>query len=162
MVICPSCASENEDGAALCQQCGASLNPGANIEDNQYAPPPPPVSPVSPVPPVPAAQPAYTPPPPYVIAPAKPPKDKSIAMILEILLGLFGIYGIGRIYSGQTTAGIIWLIAMLVWGAISAVLAVVTVSISLLCTLPINIIVLAIDLFTFNDYTKQHPEIFGK
>lgn len=44
--------------------------------------------------------------PPQHYAP-RPPKDRSIAIILEILPGLFGILGIGWIYAENTAVGIL-------------------------------------------------------
>lgn len=102
----------------------------------------------------------YQPPPGPYYAP-KPPKDRSIAIILEILPGLFGFLGFGWIYAGNVGTGIAWLVGMLVWTGIATILAVLTVGISLFCTLPVSIGLLAISAVTLNSYTKNHPELFG-
>ncbi|NJN67731.1 MAG: hypothetical protein HC884_13985 [Chloroflexaceae bacterium] len=53
-----------------------------------------------------------------------PPKDTGLAMILEILPGIFGFLGIGHIYAGYTTTGILLLIG---WWVILFILTVITV-----------------------------------
>lgn len=99
----------------------------------------------------------YTPPP---YAP-RPPKDKSVALILEILPALFGIFGIGWIYSGQTTTGIMWLVGMLVWGIIAITVTAFTGGFACFCIVPLNIGLLAFSAIMLNSHIKQHPELFG-
>ena len=99
-------------------------------------------------------------PPPSSYAP-RPAKDRSIALILEILPGLFGFLGFGWIYSGNTNTGIAWLIGVLVWDAIAALVAVLTAGFGCFCTVPIHLALIALSASSLNTYTKQHPELFG-
>ena len=90
-----------------------------------------------------------------------PTKERSTAMLLEILPGLFGIYGIGWIYGNNTTTGLILLIGGLVWLAIAVVIDIITVGFGVCFTLPINIIVIVVSAIMLNKYTQEHPELFS-
>lgn len=89
------------------------------------------------------------------------PKDRSIALILEILPGLFGFLGFGWLYSGNTGTGIAWLIGVLVWEFIAIFIDVITGGVFCLCSVPINLVLTTISAYSLNKYTKSHPELFG-
>jgi hypothetical protein len=92
----------------------------------------------------------------------RPPKDRSIAMILEILPGLFGLLGIGWIYSGNTTTGLIWLFGVLAMNLFIWVpVILLTAGFGCICSWPVNLVLLIVSTITLNSYTKQHPELFG-
>jgi hypothetical protein len=88
-------------------------------------------------------------------------KDKSVAIILEILPAFFGILGIGWIYGGNTNGGIGWLIGFLVWNGIALFLDVVTLGIFLCVHIPVNIGLIALSTIMLNNYIKQNPEVFN-
>jgi len=90
-----------------------------------------------------------------------PPKDRGIALILEILPGLFGVFGFGWIYSGNTSTGILWLVGTFFWIVIAAVIIALSAGIGFCCVAPFSIMILAISVSSLNTYTKQHPELFG-
>lgn len=92
---------------------------------------------------------------------ARPPKDRSIALILEILPGLFGLLGFGWIYSDNVNTGIMWLIGVLVWDIAAVFISVLTAGFGCICTVPINLMLVAISASSLNAYTKEHPELFG-
>jgi hypothetical protein len=87
-------------------------------------------------------------------------KDRSLALILEIVGGLFGFIGIGWIYAGQMGMGLAFLIGNWMFICFQAVLAAVTAGFSLCVTLPIEIAVVAVSAVMLNNHTKQHPELF--
>lgn len=120
-------------------------------------PTPPPQPPQQPLPPHPA------PPPPVPVQPyaPRPAKDRSIALILELLPGLFGFLGFGWIYAGNTSAGVAWLVGFLLWTICAVLIDVVSGGLGCFCTLPVSIVVLAISATQLNKYTKNHPELFG-
>lgn len=91
----------------------------------------------------------------------KPPKDRGLTMILEIVAALFGIYGIGWIYAGNTSAGVGWLVGVLVWDLIAVLIAIFTGGIGLFCTVPVSILLIVLSATSLNTYIKNHPEIFG-
>jgi TM2 domain-containing membrane protein YozV len=136
MPACPNCASENPSGAQFCALCGAPMSASAPQAARPVA----------------TYQPVYAP---------RPLKDRSIALILEILPGLFGIFGIGWIYAGNTTAGILWLIGVLAWDVAAGLINVLSGGIGCLCTIPVGLGLVAISAAALNSYTKQHNELFG-
>lgn len=124
---------------------------------------------------IPAPSPAYLPETPVEPAPtfaretpAKPApvypttkKERGIALILEILPGLFGFLGIGWIYAGNLTVGLIALVAFLMFVAIEVVIAIVTLGFGACCLLPLNIIIVAVSALLLNNYIQQHPDQFN-
>ncbi len=62
-------------------------------------------------------------------------------LILEVILSLFGIYGVGWLMAGETTVGIILLIGSLFYWAVDFVLAITVVGLCLLVPLVIATIV---------------------
>jgi TM2 domain-containing membrane protein YozV len=113
---------------------------------------------VDPVPAPPAT--VQQPPPVYVVQ--RSLKSRGTALLLEILPGLFGFYGIGWIYAGKVGTGLAYLLGMLlIWVPISVLLLSVTAGISLCFTLPVNVLILIISAATLSSYARNHPDIFG-
>ena len=50
---------------------------------------------------------------------------------------------------------------MLVWDLIALVIILLSAGLGCFCTIPVNIMLVAISSFLLNAYTKQHPELFG-
>jgi len=92
---------------------------------------------------------------------ARPPKDRSLSLIFEILPGLFGFLGFGWIYSGNTSTGVAWLVGMLVWDVIAIVIITLTAGFGCFFTIPVNLVLIAVSASSLNTYTKQHPDLFG-
>ena len=69
-------------------------------------------------------QPYY--PPPYPYYSSRPSKDRTIAIILEILPGLFGFLGFGWIYGGNAGTGIAWLVGFLFWDLMAIIIDVIS------------------------------------
>ena len=91
----------------------------------------------------------------------RPLKDRSIALILEILPAFFGIFGIGWIYAGNLAVGILLLAGVLVWDVIAVVINILSGGLGCFCTLPVAIVLIAVSAVSLHSYTKTHPEIFG-
>jgi TM2 domain-containing membrane protein YozV len=162
--VCPYCQKEHPVGTQYCPVTGKPLAPAAstgnrpgggfNPQSSQNYPPQQPQYPYA------SQQPYY--PPPYPAYPTtRSPKDRNTALVLEILPGLFGILGIGWIYSGKTGTGIAWLIGYLIWVGIVITAAVLTGFMACFCTVPINLICVGISASTLNTYTKSNPHLFG-
>ena len=129
-ITCPSCARQNLQSANFCAGCGGSLpNSGSsNTPPPNYPPPPPP---------------NYPPPPP----PNYPPpnygynqrpmewKSEGTTLILTIILGIFGLGGIGHIYLGMIGRGIL----ILVVGIILIVVTIATFFVGLIILIPFAI-----------------------
>ena len=90
----------------------------------------------------------------------RPPKTRSTALILELLPGLFGLYGIGWIYANKVGLGVGLLVGGLVWAVIAITIDIITGGFGLICSLPVNIAAVTISSIMVNNYTKQHPEMF--
>jgi hypothetical protein len=91
----------------------------------------------------------------------QPSKSRSTALLLEILPGLFGVYGIGWIYGNKMGPGLALLIGGLIWDVIAIVIDVATAGFGFICSLPVNIAAVVISSLMIHNYTKNHPEIFG-
>jgi hypothetical protein len=54
----------------------------------------------------------------------KPGINKGTALVLEILPAIFGIFGIGWLYSGKTSTGLILLVSgfVFIWGGYAAII----------------------------------------
>jgi hypothetical protein len=123
----------------------------------------------SPAPPA-YVPPAYTPPaysaPPASAytpgaAPATAAKDRTIALLLEIGGGVFGFLGIGWLYAGNTTAGILWLAGMLIGSCLAVVVDIVTFGAFLCVHIPLWLVAVAVSGYLLYNYTRQHTELFG-
>lgn len=90
----------------------------------------------------------------------KPVKEKNVAILLEILLGLFGIAGIGWIYAGQTGMGLGWLIGLLIWNGVAIAAGVFSVGFSCICTVPINLAIVGISTMMLNQHMQRYPDQF--
>lgn len=186
MIKCPACGTENNDGSNFCIACGIDLTntatdnmlrtdsvaePTASTVPNtspsvdmprEYldtTPPPPPPPPSFQAPP-----PVYGPNPTFNAPPAatiQPPKQRVLAMALEIGLGLFSLPGIGWLYAGNTTTGVLWLVGFLVAQCLLFTLDVVTIGFGTCIHVPIWIGVIIVSSIMLYNYTKQHPESFG-
>lgn len=127
------------------------------------APPSPDPAPPQPRPP---AQ-WQTPPPPvgWQAAPAgyavRSPKQRSTALLLEIVGGFFGLLGLGWIYADRTGVGIPLLIAGLLANLTFCGIGTLTAGISLIVTIPLQIIGIVISALLLNGYTKQRGDLFN-
>jgi hypothetical protein len=142
MANCRNCGNPIPDTAAVCPNCGLSISAPPPIQEQpgygssqsgymaqpqqQYMPPPqpqyaPPQSGYMP------PQQQYMPPPQAgYMPPQQPggvnvtvvntgaPQQSKTGLIVEIILSIFGIYGVGWLISGQTTVGIVLLICSFV------------------------------------------------
>ncbi len=182
MIICPNCSATNPDDAQVCLSCGAPLVEGAGLPASQPVPAAedeiPEPSPF--VTSEPVISETVTPEPPEpidanlpvahvtmndlirssAVDSASTKKDRSLAIILEVVPGLFGFLGFGWIYSGFTGAGIAWLVGFLLWNLIALVICVFTAGIGCLCTLPINLVVLIASVIALNSQIQKHSEQF--
>ena len=117
--ICLKCSKENPDESKFCAGCGSPVN-GTSNENTS---PPPNNS---------------NPPPNYGHNPNQRPaqwKSEGTTLILTIILGIFGFGGIGHIYLGNITRGIVILIV----GIILLGVAIVTFGIGLIILIPFAI-----------------------
>jgi hypothetical protein len=122
----------------------------------QYSQPlPPPYPPYSqPLPPYPPyPQPAPPPYPPYVSYAQL--QDNSTAIVLEAILSLFGLYGIGWMYRGHIGIGIALLALGFVWVAVAVVISIFTLGFGLLCIGPLHLIFIVGDVLLLNNTLRS-------
>ncbi len=77
--------------------------------------------------------------------------NKTLAIILEIVGGIFGIFGIGWLVAGKTKVGLPLLIGSFVWAIIEIIGTIVTLGFGLLCFFPIDIIALIVSAIMLNN-----------
>ncbi len=76
---------------------------------------------------------------PYGAPPAPPAaKDPTTAFIVELIAGIFGFLGIGHIYAGQTTRGVVLLVCFWAFLVVEILLMFVLVG---FCLTPLNLLV---------------------
>jgi hypothetical protein len=179
-MICSNCGFQNVPGARVCANCNTPLpEPPPPETSVQGASVPPPESAIPPFAPSLGQQPPHQQPPPFQSTPpqqpaplgagwlaagtypARPLKDRSIALLLEIVGGLFGLFGLGWIYSTRNEVGIPLLIGGLVWGVVALLMITLTVFLGCLCVIPINIAVIALSTTRLNNFTKLRQDLFG-
>jgi len=83
----------------------------------------------------------------YIAPPLARPLDNT-PVIVEAILAFFGFYGIGWMIAGETTIGVILLIAGFVWDAIFVVAAFTVIG--LCCVVPLQLIFVALSAFQLN------------
>jgi hypothetical protein len=153
---------------------GTYAPPPVSPSQPLYAPPlPPPFNPSQPLyappPPPPGAPAGYLPPPPgYGAYPPQPgvpmvvtgrpePPSRTAAIIAEVILDLFGIYGVGWLIAGETTVGIMLLVGSFIWWPIVVVSTVITLGIGLICVVPLNIGFLLLSVILLSQRTAARP-----
>jgi TM2 domain-containing membrane protein YozV len=94
-------------------------------------------------------------------SPAAPPsqpltKDKTLAYILEFLL-----LGLGWLYVGKTSAGIVILVSWVIVGlGIGLTVSAITGGFGCICTAPMSIVAYALSLTKLSAYMNERPHIF--
>jgi hypothetical protein len=188
MITCPACGTQNAAESNFCIACGSDLNAAATdrkLRTDSVADPAPDTPPMtspsvdmpreyldttSAPPPRPAPSPAYvppvyTPPPAYAAGstayPSTPAKDRTIALVIEVIGGLFGLLGIGWLYAGNTTAGILWLAGMLIGTCLAVTLDIITAGFFVCVHIPLWLAAIGVSAYLLYNYTRQHPETFG-
>ena len=139
-----------------------SQPPHPHYAPNDYPPPYsqplPPTYPAS----TPYSQPLYSQaPPPQPYPPAPYPygyaqqQDHSTAIVLEAILSVFGIYGIGWMYRGHVGTGVALLVLGFVWVGIAILISLFTFGIGLLCVAPLHLVFIVLDVIALNNTLRQ-------
>ena len=107
-MYCPNCEAPIPQGSRFCNNCGHALPEQAAV--------PRPAPPLPQAPQAARAQPLQ----------ARPAKDPSTALVIEIAGTLFGFMGLGWLYAGYTSRGIMLLVGWLLVVGLAVVLSLVT------------------------------------
>jgi hypothetical protein len=90
-----------------------------------------------------------------------PTKDRTGAILLELLPGLFlNLLGIGWMYAGQTGTGLAIMVFDLAFLCFQIGAALVTVGLSLLCTLPLQLMFVIVSTASLSSHMNRYPEQF--
>lgn len=84
-----------------------------------------------------------------------PARNNTLAIVLEIIPGLFGFFGIGWLASGYVTTGLILLIAGIMWTVIGSFFSVLTFGFGFACMAVINIVVVIVSALTLSSRLKR-------
>ncbi len=87
-------------------------------------------------------------------------KSRSTAVLLEVLPFFMGLLGVGWLYSGQTTTGLLWLVGFVIWNTFAVVADLLTFGIFACFHLLANLGLVVISAVSLSNYTQQHPELF--
>ena len=177
MMNCENCGRVIADNAVVCPNCGAATPASLPRPDQpRYTPPqqgymaqqpgyPPPQQGYMPPP-----QSGYMPPPQNYgyqqqqQPPMYPPQGVNVTvvnnagsknntpLIIEVILSLFGIYGVGWLTAGETTTGVILLIcSFVVYWPLLILIAVFTLGLGLACDFPLGIAAIIINAILLNN-----------
>jgi len=85
------------------------------------------------------------------------PKDPNTAFLIELVGGLFGLLGLGYIYTGQTEAGILRLIIFMVYNIIAWVAIVILASFIIGCfCMPVQLMIqVGASIWSANELKKS-------
>ena len=88
-------------------------------------------------------------------------KSKTTAIVLEIVFGIFGIFGIGWFYAGNKRAAAWWFFGMLVYLILQIFLFIATVTLASCVMYPLQLCILGVDVYRLNDYFSQQDRDIG-
>lgn len=79
----------------------------------------------------------------------------TIAMIIEIVFGIFGALGMGWLYAGNITAGVLIFLGYLVLLGIELLIISFTLGFALCLIVPVNIVIAAVSGIKVRDYVRN-------
>lgn len=99
----------------------------------------------------------YQPPQPIVMVPpvVVQSDNGTLAIILEVIAGLFGLYGIGWLVGGFNDTGVKILVGGLIWWIAAIFISVFTLGIGLLCIWPVDLIIMIVSVINLSNRLKQ-------
>ena len=107
--------------------------------------------------------PVYMPPPQpiYVATPAYSVSNKNTgALIAEVILNLFSIYGVGWLMAGETAVGTTLLICTAFYWLIAIVVIIFTIGFGVICLAPLEIAFLITNILLLNNALNRKASQF--
>jgi hypothetical protein len=77
------------------------------------------------------------------------------AVAVEAILAFFGLYGVGWLMAGETTVGVVLLLASFFWWGLAIVIAAATIGLGLFCIAPINIGCMILSAALLSNHTRR-------
>ena len=81
--------------------------------------------------------------------------NSTLAIVLEVVIGLFGLYGIGWLVAGFKDTGVKILVGGLIWWLVAIVISVFTLGIGLLCIWPIDLVIMIVSVVNLSKRLKE-------
>lgn len=79
----------------------------------------------------------------------------STPVIVEVIGGLFGFYGIGWLVGGYAVTGALMLVGSLLLAAVWLIVTIATVGVGLFCIIPIDLAIVVASTLTLNSRLKR-------
>jgi hypothetical protein len=86
---------------------------------------------------------------------APPQRANGTAVAVEAILAFFGIFGVGWLMAGETTAGVLLLVGSFVWWGVAIFLTAATFGAGLFCIAPLNIAFLVLSAVLLANHTRR-------
>jgi hypothetical protein len=83
-----------------------------------------------------------------------PVRNNGLALVLEVVPGLFGFFGIGWLVGGFTSTGLFLLIGGIIWLVVGSFLSILTLGAGFFCMAVINLIVVIVSTLMLNNRLK--------
>ncbi len=99
--------------------------------------------------------PGYGYPQPPMVYVQQPRGSNGSAVAVEAILAFFGIYGVGWLMAGETTVGVVLLLASFFWWGLAIVVTAATVGFGLFCIAPINIGCVILSAALLSNHTRR-------
>lgn len=131
--LCQRCGRLPAYPTAACPSCGKPLAlpwPGQSYGPNPWG--------------------AY---PPFVVVPQPP---NHTPLLVEMLLNLIGLYGVGWLMLGKKAGGLVLLVVSLVLWPIVALVGIFTMGLGLLCLGPLAIVAMVVNLVVLKQAIKRN------
>ena len=79
----------------------------------------------------------------------------TIALIIEIVFGFFGILGMGWLYAGNISIAVLAFVGFAILVFIEAAIATGTLGLALCLIIPFNLVIAAVSAFRVRDYVRN-------
>jgi hypothetical protein len=125
-MFCKRCGAEIQPGTRYCPQCGLATESHQTYDQPYRA--------------------SY-----YATQTAAISNNNSNALLLEVILSLFGLFGIGWLVAGETTSGIILLVcSIVIYWPLMIFGTLLTFGFGLVCLGPLAIAAIIVNALVFN------------
>jgi hypothetical protein len=79
----------------------------------------------------------------------------TITMVIEIIFGIFGALGMGWLYAGNITVGVIAFVGYLIWLGVELLVTSVTLGFAACLFIPLNLVIAIVSGIKARDYVRN-------